>query len=163
MVKQLTLEVQTKIISQFLNLLLFDEINSPKFEKIDGFKLKELSKSYKIKVLKTTDGFTPFINDTIIKFLSSLDENDKYFLYLLIISTAYTSSDIILPKESNLKKTHFDILDSIDKNQKNINVNLFFRKIIAENGGIPIYDSKYIEKRWYEKTIEKQLDQYYNY
>lgn len=163
MVKQLTLEVQTKIISQFLNLLLFDDINSPKFEKIDGFKLKELSKSYKIRVLKTSNGFTSFIDDTIITYLSSLDENDKYFLYLMIISTAYASSDIILPKDSNLKKTHFDILDSLDKNQSNLNIDLFFSKIISINGGIPIYDSKYTEKRWYEKTIDKQLDEYYNY
>jgi len=163
MVKQLTLEVQTKIISQFLNLLLFDDINSPKFEKIDGFKLKELSKSYKIRVLKTSNDFTSFIDDTIITYLSSLDENDKYFLYLMIISTAYASSDIILPKDSNLKKTHFDILDSLDKNQSNLNIDLFFSKIISINGGIPIYDSKYTEKRWYEKTIDKQLDEYYNY
>lgn len=163
MVKQLTLEVQTKIISQFLNLLLFDDINSPKFEKVDGFKLKELSKSYKIRVLKTSNGFTSFIDDTIITYLSSLDENDKYFLYLMIISTANASSDIILPKDSNLKKTHFDILDSLDKNQRNLNIDLFFRKIISINGGIPIYDSKYTEKRWYEKTIDKQLDEYYNY
>mgnify|MGYP003608570078 CR=1 FL=1 len=159
MEQQLTLQEKKSIISQFLNVAFFGNINPPKFIKLNEIEVKEFSNSFKSGILNKKEDFKPFILSSITKLISNLNESERNKLFWMIISTANFTADAFLYNENdaNIEEIHTGILEAIEKNQTNLFVNLFFARILTIKGGIIAYKTHYVTKEWYDSAIENQL------
>ncbi len=162
MEQQLTLLEKKCIISQFLNISFFGNINSPEFKRLNEVEVKEFSDSFKSGILNKTDDFKPFIVNSISEYVSNLNESERNKLYWMIISTANFTADAFLynRNDSSIEEIHIGILEAIEKNQTNLFINLFFARILTIKGGIIAYKKHYATKEWYNSAIENQLNDY---
>ena len=155
----LTLQEKKSIISQFLNISFFGDINPPEFIRLNEVEVKEFSEDFKSGILNRTENFKPFIISSISEYISNLDETERSKLYLMMISTGNFTADAFLFNENNtsIEEIHIGILEAIEKNQNNLFVNLFFARILTIKGGIVAYKTHYVTKEWYDSAIENQL------
>lgn len=162
MEQQLTLQEKKSIISQFLNVAFFGNINPPEFIRLNEVEVKEFSDSFKSGILNRTEDFKPFIVNSISEYISNLNESERNKLYWMIISTANFTADAFLYNDTNssIEEIHIAILEAIEKNQTNLFVNLFFARILTIKGGIIAYKKHYATKEWYDSAIENQLKEY---
>ncbi|WP_312920983.1 hypothetical protein [Empedobacter brevis] len=162
MENQLTLQEKKNIISQFLNISFFGNINPPEFIQLNEVEVKEFSDSFKSGILNRTEDFKPFIISSISKYISNLDEIERNKLYLMMISTGNFTADAFLFNENDasIEEIHIGILEAIEKNQNNLFVNLFFSRILTIKGGIIAHKKHYATKEWYHSVIENQLNDY---
>ena len=159
MENQLSLQEKKTIISQFLNVSFFGDVNPPEFKRLNEVEVKEFSDSFKSGILNRTEDFKPFIISSISEYISNLNESERNKLYLMLISTANFTADAFLynKNDDSIEEIHIDILEAIEKNQTNFFVNLFFARILTIKGGIVAYKTHYATKEWYESAIENQL------
>ncbi|MGV0939973.1 hypothetical protein [Empedobacter sp. ULE_I140] len=159
MENQLSLQEKKTIISQFLNISFFGDVNPPEFKRLNEVEVKEFSDSFKSGILNRTEDFKPFIISSISEYISNLNESDRNKLYLMLISTANFTADTFLynKNDDSIEEIHIGILEAIEKNQTNFFVNLFFARILTIKGGIVAYKTHYATKEWYESAIENQL------
>ncbi len=157
MINQLSQQEKKTIISQFLNISFFGDINPPEFKR-----LNEFSDTFKSDLLYKTEDHKPFIKSAISYYISNLDETGRKKLYLMMISTGNFTADAFLFNENDasIEEINFGILDAIEKNQNNLFVNLFFARILTIKGGIIAYKKQYATKEWYDSAIENQLNDY---
>ncbi|MDM1072050.1 hypothetical protein HX001_06020 [Empedobacter brevis] len=162
MENQLTLQEKKSIISQFLNISFFGNINSPEFIRLNETEVKEFSDSFKSGILNNTEDFKPFIINSISEYISNLNESERNKLFWMIISTANFTADAFLynKNDASIEEIHINILETIEKNQTNLFVNLFFARILTIKGGIIAYKKHYATKEWYDFAIENQLKEY---
>ncbi|MGV0997121.1 hypothetical protein [Empedobacter falsenii] len=162
MENQLPLQEKKQIISQFLNISFFGDVNPPEFIRLNEVEVKEFSDSFKSGILNRTDDFKPFIISSISKLITNLNESERNKLYWMIISTANFTADAFLynSNDSSIEEIHIGILEAIEKNQTNLFVNLFFARILTIRGGIKAYKEHYATKEWYNSAIENQLKEY---
>lgn len=162
MENQLSQQEKKRIISQFLNVSFFGDINPPEFIQLNEVEVKEFSDSFKSGILNRTENFKPFIISSISAYISNLDETERNKLYWMIISTANFTTDAFLynSNDSSIEEIHIGILEAIEKNQTNLFVNLFFARILTIKGGVIAYKKHYATKEWYYSAIENQLNDY---
>jgi len=77
MENQLTLQEKKTIISQFLNISFFGDINPPKFKRINDIEVKEFSDFFKSGILNRTEDYKPFILSSISAYISNLNETER--------------------------------------------------------------------------------------
>ncbi|QLL57227.1 hypothetical protein [Empedobacter falsenii] len=162
MENQLTLQEKKTIISQFLNISFFGDINPPKFKRINDIEVKEFSDFFKSGILNRTEDYKPFILSSISAYISNLNETERKKLYLMMISTGNFTADAFLFNENDasIEEIHIGILEAIKKNQNNLFVNLFFARILTIKGGIIAHKKHFATKEWYDSAIENQLKDY---
>ncbi|WP_312068465.1 hypothetical protein [Empedobacter sp.] len=162
MEKQLTLQEKKSIISQFLNVAFFGNINPPEFIRLNEVEVKEFSNSFKLGILNKKEDFKLFILSSISKLISRLNESERNKLFWMIISTENFTADVFLynKNDASIEEIHIGILEAIEKNQSNLFVNLFFARILTIKGGIKSYKEHYTTKEWYDSAIENQLKEY---
>ncbi|MBS7332833.1 MAG: hypothetical protein KIG88_04470 [Weeksellaceae bacterium] len=162
MENKLSQQEKKTIISQFLNISFFGDINPPEFKQLNEVDVKEFSDSFKSNLLYKTEDHKPFIMSSISYYISNLDETSRKKLYLMMISTGNFTADAFLFNENNasIEEIHIGIIEAIEKNQNNLFVNLFFARILTIKGGIIAHKKHYATKEWYESAIENQLNDY---
>ena len=162
MENQLTLQEKKSIISQFLNISFFGNINPPEFIRLNEVEVKEFSDSFKSGLLYRTEDYKPFILSSISAYISNLNETERKKLYLMMISTGNFTADAFLFNENDasIEEIHIGILEAIKKNQNNLFVNLFFARILTIKGGIIAHKKHFATKEWYDSAIENQLKDY---
>lgn len=71
MENQLSLQEKKTIISQFLYVSFFGDINPPEFKRLNEIDLKEFSDSFKSELLYETEDHKPFIKTAISYYISN--------------------------------------------------------------------------------------------
>ncbi|MFV0142893.1 hypothetical protein [Empedobacter falsenii] len=162
MENKLSRQEKKTIISQFLNVSFFGNINPPEFKRLNEVDVKEFSDSFKSDLLYKTEDHKTFIMSAISKYISNLDETERKKLYLMMTSTGNFTADAFLFNENDasIEEIHIGILEAIEKNQNNLFINLFFSRILTIKGGIIAHKKHYATKEWYDSAIENQLNDY---
>ncbi len=149
---------KNKVLKSIINLFLFDQFETPKFEIIEGFMMTSISdRLIEFFQIEDTNPFFDYLNNRI---LNEMSDDEKYSI-LQFIPLKYNLNLAML---MNFK---------INQELHNKAISELYNKVCIDKQTHPLFDAflldllnfdefevyqmRYITESWYEKTLKLQF------
>lgn len=149
---------KNKALKSIINLFLFDQFETPKFETIEGITMTSISdRLIEFFQVEDTNPFFDYLNSRL---LNELSDNEKFSI-LQFIPLKYEFYLAMLMKFKINKDSHNQMISELYNNiciDKQTHP-LFetFLKDLLNFEEFQVYQMKYITKEWYEKSLILQF------
>lgn len=149
---------KNKALKSIINLFLFDQFDTPKFEIIEGFMMTSISdRLIEFFQVEDTNPFFGYLNNRL---LNELSEDEKFSI-LQFIPLKYEFNLAMLMNFKINQESHNIVISELYKNvctdkQTHPLFEIFLLDLL-DFEEFQVYQMQYITKDWYEKTLKCQL------